>query len=494
MQPNVLLIILDAARARNLQLYGHCNETTPFLDSFAEEATVYNQARSPSTWSLPSHTSMFTGLEVAEHNIVSRQESLAPGHTVWETLRDEMGYETGVFSENPFITSDSYGLARGFDEVVTGLANRCYPFSSATNPNQFIADDGREDDYVGYLRYALASGRPVRSTVNALVRQLELIAPASVPELLSTKAGNKSIAYASAFLDWQEGRSTWGACLNFTDVHHPYIPTEEHNRWGGDQLQEIHDSLIDPRWDFYSGREPWWKRKALESLYDGCLHQTDATIEHIIRTLRERGQLDDTLVVITGDHGEGFGEPSFVREGFRIVGHAGGIHELLLHVPLVVKRPRQESGDAVTDVATLTRFADVVVDTVDDERQSGGFVPDGPVVATSDVDRQYEFALKNFDAYRKELDTSMFTGLARAVYRNRPDGAVRKYVQWEDDERTVDIFNAQNAVPRRTDENAALEVENTFDQFVDAGVRVSSDSFDNVDDETKRRLENLGYM
>jgi arylsulfatase len=491
MPPNVLLIVLDAARARNLQLYDHSNQTTPYLSSFARDATVYTQARSPSTWSLPSHTSLFTGLEVPEHDIASRNDRLTPGHTIWETL-GRRGYDTGVFSENPFITSDSYGLTSGFDTVVTGLATRRYPFPEATDPSTYIAKTGREDDYVGYLRHAVADGMPIRSIVNATARQLELTTDARLPESLATRPGNKSVKYAEAFLDWQTGRSTWAACLNLTDAHHPYTPTDPYDRWGGRTLRRIHNELDDPRWDFYSGREPWWKRRALTGLYDGCIAQVDAAIETIVETLSDREQLKNTLVVVTADHGEGFGEPSQVRPGFRIVGHAGGIHELLLHIPLIVRFPGQGEGERVSSAATLTQFPSVVKRVLNGRCERDGFVPDDLVVATSDLDRQFETSLKNYDAYRDEFDTSLFSGTARAVYKDRDGAGVRKFIQWGDDEAVVDIGDAQSMMTRVDLKGAAAEVTSAFDTLSSQAVRESAG--DDVDNDTRRRLEDLGYM
>lgn len=91
MKPNILLVVMDSVRASNTSLYGHENETTPFLESLAESSTVYEQARSSGSWSLPSHTSLFTGYNVAEHGIVEPENRLEEGHTIFETLRDE-GY------------------------------------------------------------------------------------------------------------------------------------------------------------------------------------------------------------------------------------------------------------------------------------------------------------------------------------------------------------------------------------------------------------------
>lgn len=66
-RPNILVIILDAVRARNCSLYGYHRETTPFLEEFADRSIVFTQARAPSVASLPSHASMFTGLHTWEY-------------------------------------------------------------------------------------------------------------------------------------------------------------------------------------------------------------------------------------------------------------------------------------------------------------------------------------------------------------------------------------------------------------------------------------------
>lgn len=491
MSPNVLLVVLDAARAQNLQIYGHVNETTPSLSSFGADATVYTQARAPSCWSLPSHASIFTGLEVPEHQLTSRNDRLAPGHTVWETLR-QRGYDTGVFSENPFITTEKYGLTRGFDEVVTGISNRQYPFKQAGNPNEFITGSVDGNDYAGYLRYAVSQEKPVRSVANAALRQMELSAGPLVPPSLRTRVDNSSSRYVESFLDWQAGRANWAACLNLTDVHHPYTPIPLHDRWGGEVLQNVHDNLDDPRWDFHSGREPWWKRRALTGLYDGCIHQTDAAVGAMLETLATRGQLENTLVVITADHGEGFGERSRARPRFRIAGHTGGIHELLLHVPLVVKFPQQTHGESIDRVATLTHFRSVVDKVLDGGDPRGGFAPDGPVVAANDVDGHFETPPKNFETYTSEMDTSVFTETARAVYRDTTTG-VRKFTQWGEDTAVVDVVDAQNRVTASDSANVRNVVSATFESIEPAGVRESATAHD-VDDDTQRRLEDLGYM
>ncbi|MFC6973774.1 sulfatase-like hydrolase/transferase [Halomicroarcula sp. GCM10025709] len=269
---NVLLIILDSVRARNLSLYGHANETTPFLSSFASDATVYEQARSPGARSVTSHTSIFTGLHVEEHNVTAAKYRIDPAHTVFEQLRRD-GYATGVFSENNWITDVDVGLSEGFDHVA-GARSAMFP--EAMNPESFVSNHGR-GAYSEYLKAALRSEQPLKSLANGVSTKLSSDYPSYTPEFM--KASTPATTYIDEFLHWQADRTgDWAACLNLMDAHIPYEPRGEHDIWGGSECQSLHDSFLDHKWDFASGRRPWWQKKAVEALYDGAIHEMDAAL------------------------------------------------------------------------------------------------------------------------------------------------------------------------------------------------------------------------
>jgi arylsulfatase A-like enzyme len=168
-KPNVLLVILDSVRARNTSLQGHANETTPFLSELASEATTFTQARAPSTWSLPSHVSLFTGLHPAEHRVTGRDVRLEPGHTVWEHLRDEHGYATGVFSSNPFLCAAPVGLESAFE---TSVGQADLPFRDALDPREFVRGHG-EEAFGRFLRGTLAWSRPLASLLKGGYEKLD---------------------------------------------------------------------------------------------------------------------------------------------------------------------------------------------------------------------------------------------------------------------------------------------------------------------------------
>jgi len=485
--PNVLLVIMDSVRAANTSLHGHEHETTPFLEEFAEQATDYEQARSPGTWSLPSHTSIFTGMHVAEHGVTRARHKLKPGHTIFEELSED-GYETGVFSENTWITDMDVGLKDAFD---TAEGARNLPYPDAVDPSNFVLSEG-QGKYVDFLKHCVERDDTVKSLVNGAFTKIAWDYPKLLPSRF--KSSTPARVYTDLFLDWEaESDGPWAACVNFMDGHLPYLPDEEHDKWGGSKLRDLQDEMDDQVWEFNGGQRPWWQRKALEGLYDGTIHQMDAQLRRLVKTLRQRGELENTLLVITSDHGEGFGEPSRIRAdrdkkkpNARVAAHGAGIHEVLTHVPLVVKLPGQSEPTRVSEAASLTEFPNVAKTVVGSTDETDTFVPDGPVVASSHgLEEPMEKRARRYtgDFYR-------FNGDARAVYEGEATD-VTKWLSWRDKRATVRVNDAKSSY-KTIDEDDG-HVHEFFHNLTDLGVRSESEGVENVDKATKQRLEDLGY-
>jgi arylsulfatase len=482
MNPNVLLVVMDSVRARNTSLHGHVNETTPFLEEFVNErATKYEQGRAPGARSITSHASIFTGLEVAEHGITSADHRLRPGTTIFETLQDE-GYTTGVFSENVWITNVDIGLKEGFDTVVGPQA---VPFPDAMNPRKFVAEEGK-GQYRQFIEAALDDDQPVKSLVNGAYTKLSFDFREYLPG--DDDKGSPGNLYRDRFLDWVDTTDgPWGACINLMDAHAPYKPKPEFDLWSDELLHRIENDS--PRkWELHAGTEKWWRQVARTALYDGAIRQTDSYVEDIIAGLEARGELDDTLVVVTSDHGEGFGERSEIRPS-RVAGHNVSVHEVLLHVPLVVKLPGQTESETVEDVATLTRFPDAVTAALDGTIEPEEFIPNGPVVGmtyglTAD-DQLRARALRFCD------DISEFEHRSRVVYEQGEEH-LQKYLSWGEKGATVEVRDAQTSYV--TGAGGRERVEEAFEGIGDAGVRDEAGGMDDVDEETIDRLEELGYV
>jgi len=481
-KPNVLLVILDGVRAKSTSLHGYERETTPFLQSFAEQATVYEQARSPGVESLSSHTSILTGYHVPEHNITSADRTLKEGELIWESLRLEDEYKTGVFTENPFLTKGTLAKEIAYDTIVNWQAE--YPFPEGVDPKSFV-ENGSPNIYE-YLKACIRNRHPIGSLFNGVALQSEASFPSLLPDRFRSKAAAKT--YADAFLEWEAEQSgPWGACINLMDAHMPYSPNKEFNLWDDGSSLKLQSKIQNTLWEFNCGHRPLEQLHALNDLYDGAIRQMDAQIEYIVNRLANRGELENTLLVVTADHGEGFGERSRIRDDTPVVAHgAANIHEVVTHVPLVVKYPGQTAGERIKKPATLTRFPAVARATIAGE-EAPSFVPEDGIVVSHVAGEQTPKIHDKIHDYCDDI--SPFTGTGRAVYEPNDDGSVTKYVTWGTESATIRIKDSQTATITAEDEDG--KVDHVYEKLTDKDVRQADE--DQIDDATREHLKDLGY-
>jgi arylsulfatase/arylsulfatase A len=441
--PNVLLVVADSLRARNVSALGYRRETTPFLESFASEATVYTQARSPSNWTVPSHVSLFTGYETVEHGL-DHTTALEPGHTIFEEL-GERGYETGLFSDNPFLTDHECGLDGPFGHV-RGSPDS---FESAYATNGSLGD------------------------------------------------WPNGFWYAERTLEWVDARTgPWAACVNLMDTHRPYEPLEEYDRWSDDRVRALQEALgYKWHWEFLSENLSLGFLRLLESVYDGGVRQADAVFERLMAGLDEQGVLEDTLVVFCGDHGEGFGEPTVHPEEPPAVSHRIGTGDVMYHVPLVVRAPGQRSGRVVHGLAGLTPFPDVVRAHAFGERPVDGAGFARPELFASQAPIG---PMMREEATRVCGDGEPFARHARLRYRDRPGDEVDKRAAWGEAGYRSLLRGRRESTDSVEDAGPVLEA---FDAVptVDIGTPLESftefegESDTRVAEELDERLAALGY-
>jgi arylsulfatase A len=242
---------------------------------------------------------------------------------------------------------------------------------------------------------------------------------------------------------------------------------------------------LDVRWEwaFAGGERPDRDLDALESLYDGGIRQADAVVERVVERLRERGTLDETLLVVCADHGEAFGERGRLDGEPRRLAHIVPMGEELLHVPLVVRPPGGGDGDRVDAPASLARLPEVARGHVAGDPPTRGFAA-GTVRATkqpvtADLRARYEAARGRAAPYLAP---------SHAVYE-AADGAVRKRYHWGD---AAGAFLVPEAgVVERAGGADADAVAGAFDA-PDAGVAEPLPE-SSVTAETEERLAALGY-
>lgn len=298
--PNVLLLIWDTVRASSLGLYGYPRPTTPFLLELATRGVTFDQAFSTAPWTLPSHAGIFTGRWAHELSAGWR----TPLNGRWPTLAEALendGYATAGFVANTHYTAAESGLARGmahFEDF--GLT-----------PGDFLMSTA--------LGRVISYGRPLRN----LIGSYEIPGRKTAPRL------------DADFLRWLDRRPAgrpFFAFLNYYDAHVPYLPPEPYLARFRTQDPARRNPLIWEGWKM----KPAEVRAELDA-YDASIAYLDAQLRVLTDSLRARGLLDNTILVVTSDHGEEFGEHG-------VFTHGNSLYVPALHVPLLVVAPGAPRG------------------------------------------------------------------------------------------------------------------------------------------------------
>lgn len=320
--PNVLLIVLDTVRAFNLELYGYERATMPTLTRFASGGTTFDRAFSTAPWTLPSHGSMFTGHWAHELRADWMQPLEAGPPTIAEAL-GRAGYYTAGISANTNYVSAEVGLARGF---------------------------------VTFEDYVLSPGLLLRnsSLVRVVSRNRMVKRFLGAEDALGRKGAAGINRSAIRFLDQRPVDRPFFLFLNYYDAHRPYLPPSPYDRMfvpTGTEPDPRPVRTAQPG-DTARVEKTAWAVNA----YDGGLAFLDRELGQLLADLNRRGLLDSTVVIITSDHGEEFGEHG-------LFDHGNSLYRQALQVPLVVRfPPRLPAGARVGTAVSLRDLPATILD------------------------------------------------------------------------------------------------------------------------------------
>jgi arylsulfatase A-like enzyme len=337
--PNVLLILWDTVRADRMSLYGYSRPTTPYIDAFSQNALVFERAVSPGIWTVPAHGSLFTGLPVSSHGAHSLWTWLDGHHVTLAEWLGEHGYDTYLFSANVYV-EDKTNLTQGFD-------TRHYSYKEPWR----------------------GPARKVAAKKLIPTDQSTEISPAFQRGASRALGWSKSVFKDSApvaqralmrWLSEREGDAPFFAYLNLMEAHSPRTPSLESREslLSPEQLQlglETDVSQV-TLVDYTFGDTTFTTEQldAINGVYDASVLDLDKATGALLDALDEQGILDDTIVILTADHGENLGEHGHFEH--RLV-----IYEPLTHVPLLIYYPKAVAAGRVgEEVSTLDLFATVL--------------------------------------------------------------------------------------------------------------------------------------
>ena len=462
-RPNILLIVMDTARADHLSCYGHPHPTTPVLDQLAEEGTRFATAISPAEWTVPSHASLFTGTFPSRHSAVNQHRYLDGRlHTLAEVL-GRLGYRTACFTNNAFI-SEATGLNRGFR-----LTDGPFRWNGSRRPTHLF--------WRGMRKLTQWTGRKDQGAMftNLLV-------------------------YRWLLRRW-DGEHPFFLFINYVEPHmpHRWIPEPFRRRFlqlNGLEGADWRSVNMNYR-AFLTGTAPMGEEDfaILRALYEAEMAYLDHRIGQLVAFLRRRGILDNTLLIITSDHGDNLGEHGLMH-------HAYALYETLIHVPLIIRYPPAfPAGMVVEQIVqthdlfpTILHLAGVDEPTVWDQVQGFSLLPDHlsahPDYAVAELMRP----INEFAERYPDFDFSPFDRELRA-YRTRR----YKYI-WASDGRdelydlVQDPGETDNLIHKRPD--VAADLRQRLLAWMEAHPIEASTVTEvpEYDEAVLARLRDLGYV
>ncbi len=451
---NVVLLVLDSVRKDHMSCYGYERETTPNCDRIASQGIRFTRATAASCWTIPSHASLFTGLYPSQHGVDLDTAYLGAGTPTLASYLTSRGYATGSISCNGFITERT-NLTHGFELSIDAVRLR-----------------GR--------------GRWVGRLVRPFHRRWQ-----------RWTARDRGARHATKLaLKWLRRRSDEGRpfflFMNYMDCHLPYrLKGEPRYRFLAESERARADSVPQDPFAVMARRAEMTPQDLdyLQALYDGCLRYLDDHVGVVDAALHELGLADDTLFIVTSDHGESFGEHG-------LLDHQYGLYEPLLSVPLVFRLPGQADAGAVSD--QLVQHVDILATVAD---VIGGEIPfDHSGVSVFEASQRdvslAEYLVPNVKAIRRrfpEADVSRFDVPLRSISTAhhkliaRQDGTVELYDLVADPNEERNIAIAEPELVSRLGERMS-ELLGGWPQAGGEGR-----SLDEMD-EMRDRLRALGYI
>jgi len=325
------------------------------IESLADDAVRFPKAIAPSPWTLPSHASILTGLDPWQHNLHLRgQVFLNPELRTLPLILESTGYRTLLLSGNALLCPET-GFTRQFQASAT--AAWWEPLFRHTGFNPQVENGSRESGHEESSPFGILR----RLSLELMLRYPAVIdAPNRVAAKLMDPARRRE-----GVSPWIEPTfETWLAAqppdipifsmINLIDAHDPYL-TNPSGKTG--VLGWWRQVSVPQQYAAYKflGVEATPRRVGvLKTLYREAVQALDRRIERIIRVLRESNRWDNTLFVLTSDHGQSLLEKGHLFHGQRV-------DEQLTRIPLAVRFPQGQLAGAVANGwASLTDIAPLV--------------------------------------------------------------------------------------------------------------------------------------
>jgi arylsulfatase A-like enzyme len=478
---NILFIVMDTARQKTV---GELLEdgTMAETSNFAKDGRTFTNAISAAPWTLPSHASLLTGQYTEDHNSHAGSKQFEPDVPPLPEEFAKNGYNTAAISANPWI-SPEFGFDQGFQEFSTSNS-----IGWGESPIERARNEERDLQKIAVLaKHALSSPGDIPALIGEAYQQrfggglpddgAERITDRAVKWMRKKTAENKP----------------WFLLLNYMEPHLPYEPPQE---WFEQHYPEILysdvEAMLMDSWPYVVGNVELNGDDFdfLEKCYKSELEYLDTHLSRLYSTLEASDALDDTVVVVVGDHGDNIGERGRM-------GHQHSLLDTLVNVPLIIRYPDAidpgiddgliETRDLYPTLLSLADLnASVPTESVSQNRLHYG---DRRDTAFS----QYVTVQPSIESIEEEYGGSVpehFGCALRSVRTDRwklierDDGSVLLFDKHSDDE-----FKDVSAENQQVTNQLSKRLQTKF-----GNIGVSGETTWDVPEESRDRLADLGYI
>lgn len=464
-QKNIIWIVLDSIRGDRTPFGGHSRETMPTLkDAAAQSNAVGTTCISHGIWSQPSMASMMTGTWPSQHGTGLHNQVLPTEiPTVAERL-SEADYHTIGLSTNPYFSPDS-GLDRGFDEFdflrITDLVKKAGVTSVASFIHQL-------------RRYSAGITTEKRK---------------HSPDYLFNKFVQNKLTKLA------DNNSPFALVAHYHGVHHPYYPapkfqeifSDDSGMTAADAAELAYQMTVDPYSTIANGDElsdlEW---TAIRTVYDSLIRQVDSLMGRLLNHISEVGLGENTILVITADHGDLLGERN-------LVSHKLLLHDALIEVPLFVRgSERLQSLDE-----GLIQHIDVMQTILDEigaptDGMHGITIPEKSREFTI-TQRGPETAEKTLNYIRERNPAFAYDYVGEGLLTALRTGDW-KLVKGEEN---IELFRLPNEIEDVSSNHPeySAELSQTLDDWMDQyGTAINTDDSIEFSEDVQEHLSDLGYL
>ena len=433
-RPNVLVIVMDAVRADHLPLYGYERDTTPNIRNLAKEGTLFTRSFCPSASTLATNASIFTGMYASIHGAhysknAPNAKPLSDKFTILAKVLSDKGYLTMGIVSNFIYLSRNFHMDQGFEYFDSRMKAH---FFKKTQPF--------------YLR--------------SLVRQiLALIFPTHDYHVVYRKAEEINSVVFHLLDKLKKVKKPFFMFINYMDAHRPHIPPSPFDTLYPGKSEDIktdQNNLMSRKIMSFKRSITVKERNHLISQYDGGINYIDFNIGNLIARLKKLCLYENTLIIITSDHGEAFGDRNLMEHGV-------SVYEDQVYIPLIIKYPNNKDqrivNNLVSSVDIMPTILDVTGCEIPANIQGTSLLKLGLVKTRSLISESFsDYSRLNLHVRPSRTERAIFSGPYKFI--SSTTGKKELYDLSKDPNEKENLY--------RRDDNISKELERRLNQWLNS--------------------------